>query len=682
MSVAPRSWSAGGVLAGAVGAEETEGLELGASGFDRVGFGRGEPAVAAALDLDPGLLHLAREIAALAPPADREPLRLLAAAVLAAERAGSTRVPLAEVAGLAAQLAGGDRAGAAAAALLARAAAGDPALGSLFGGAGDYRPLLLAEDCLYAQRLWQLELRVAEHLRALLASADRRDPAVVAAALADVRARPPLDPAGRPLSLSPEQEAAVTTALQGRLAAVTGGPGSGKTWIVAALLRVVARLGDPPLAAVALAAPTGKAADRLQGSIAASLAAIADPSPADRELMAALPPAVTLHRLLSYSPSGERFRHHERNPLSERLVLVDESSMVDLPLADHLLRSLPPGGSLVLLGDARQLPSVEAGAAFRDLVEAPAAAGRVARLTRRWRMDPSDPAGSAILALAGRIAAGDLGALDEVAERRAAADELRFEGAELLAAGPRRLAPFLERWWSAQVLALPGLLDLVGRRWTADDGEVRGAQAAELGRLFEHLASFRLLSPHRGWAGGAGAAAMNAWFRAALAAAGGVDAGDALLPGEPVLVTRNDYRRGLYNGDQGLVLAVEVDGRAVQMAVFRAPTGAFRVVPLAALEGRLEPAWASTVHKAQGSEHRTVALVLPAEAGRLLTRELVYTALTRARRSVVVVGDEAVLRAAAARAAERWSGVGDRLGSPPPATAAPRSGEQLGLPFD
>src|SRR5688500_9931901 len=246
-------------------------------------------------------------------------------------------------------------------------------------------------------------------------------------------------------------------------------------------------------------------------------------------------------------------------------------------------------------------------------------------------MEPSDPAGSAILALAGMIAAGELGALEEVAERRASAEELRFEGAELLAAGPRRLAPFLERWWSDQVLALPGLLHLVARDWTADDGGVRGGQAAELGPLFEHLASFRLLSPHRGWAGGAGAAAMNAWFRAALAAASGVDAGDALLPGEPVLVTRNDYRRGLYNGDQGLVLRVRVDGAtALPAAVFRAGEG-FRAVPLAALRGRLEPAWATTVHKAQGSEHDVVALVLPAAVNRLLTRELLYTALTRAR---------------------------------------------------
>jgi exodeoxyribonuclease V alpha subunit len=504
----------------------------------------------------------------------------------------------------------------------------------------------------------------------------------VAAALAEVRARPPLDPRGVPLELSAEQEAAVHAALGGRITAITGGPGSGKTWIVATLLRVVARLGEPPLPAVALAAPTGKAADRLRTSIAGSLASIAEPAAADRALMAALPPAVTLHRLLSYSPSGERFRHHERNPLPERLVVVDESSMLDLPLADHLVRSLPADGSLVLLGDAQQLPSVEAGAVFRDLVEAPAARPRTARLTRSWRMDPADPAGSAILALARRVAAGELRDLDRVVALRPSAEAVRFAGAELLAVTSRQLAPFLERWWREQVLGLPAYLRLASRPWQAQEGEIAGEEAASLAPLFGHLESFRLLSPTKGWSGGLGTAALNAWFRATLAlASGGREAArDEPFPGEPVLMTRNDYARALYNGDQGVVLDVDVDGRRLTMAAFRRAEGGFRVIPLAALQGRLEPAWATTVHKAQGSEHDTVALVLPAEPSRLLTRELVYTALTRARHSLVLVGSPEVLRAAAARGVERWSGVGPKLATQP--ASPPKPGDQLGLPFD
>src|SRR6185503_18314207 len=178
-----------------------------------------------------------------------------------------------------------------------------------------------------------------------------------------------------------------------------------------------ARLGDPPLAEVALAAPTGKAADRLQASLRAALGGVAEPADADRALLAGPLAASTLHRLLSYSPSGELFLRHERNPLAERLVIVDESSMLDLVLAERLLRSLPASGRLVLLGDAQQLPSVEAGAVFRDLVQAAEGTGRVARLTRSWRMDPNDPAGSAILAFAKTIATGD-DAADETAAPR------------------------------------------------------------------------------------------------------------------------------------------------------------------------------------------------------------------------------------------------------------------------
>jgi exodeoxyribonuclease V alpha subunit len=358
--------------------------------------------------------------------------------------------------------------------------------------------------------------------------------------------------------------------------------------------------------------------------------------------------------------------------------------MLDLPLADHLLRSLPAEGSLVLLGDAQQLPSVEAGAVFRDLVEAPAAAPRVARLTRSWRMDAADPAGSSILGFAGRVAGGALGELD-VPRRSASAAALAFAGVELLEGGAGELARFLGRWWSERVLALPDYLELRTRVWDAEDGALTGREAEALAPLMRHLESFRLLSPTRGWSGGTGVAALNAWFRSTLALAAGTPVepgGEELVAGEPVLVTRNDYGRRLYNGDQGVALAVNVGGRPLAMAAFRRAEGGFRVVPIAALAGRLEPAWATTVHKAQGSEHDAVALVLPAEPGRLLTRELVYTAVTRARRSVVVVGTEAVLRPAVARSVERWSGIGEKLAPAGAASPPPRAGEQLGLPFD
>jgi exodeoxyribonuclease V alpha subunit len=357
-------------------------------------------------------------------------------------------------------------------------------------------------------------------------------------------------------------------------------------------------------------------------------------------------------------------------------VLVDESSMLDLALAERLLRSLPQGGRVVLLGDAQQLPSVEAGSVFRDLVAAAAGSGRVARLTHSFRMDARDPAGSAILELAAAISTGR-SPLSAIALREDAA-AVAFTGAELLSSPPAPLASFLARWWQWRTTSLPGWEALVEREWHAEAGLIVAAELPDLATLFTHHESARLLSATRGWSGGTGAAALNAWFRAALVGALGERRRGARsdaqpIPGEPVLVTRNDYRRALYNGDQGVVLRVAAEGEpAAPMAVLRVPGGGFRALPLASLRGHLEPAWASTVHKAQGSEHDAVALVLPAVENRLLTRELLYTAVTRARHSVVVVGTADRLAAAAARAIERWSGIAEALAAETgaPATAA------------
>lgn len=735
-------------------------------------FPRDVVEAAAAQDLGPELVHLAWEIARLLPDAtamEKRALLLVALAVLAAQRDGSTRVPLAPLTAegplprLLASLGAKAEDQRAANTLLAAASTGEPRLGSLIGAIegsakresngvmradavaeldatasaeslaqhdgeaarGDYRPLLCVDGHLYAHRLWQLERRVIARLRELLAAPAVVDSSAVDAAIADLRARPAHDRAGRPVQLTEEQEGAVRAVLSGRITAVTGGPGTGKTWIVAALLRVVARLGEPALGEVALAAPTGKAADRLQGSLRAALAGVVDPADADRRLLAEPLAASTLHRLLSYSPTGERFLRHERNPLAERLVLVDESSMLDLVIAERLLRSLPAGGRLVLLGDAQQLPSVEAGAVFRDLVQAAEGTCRVARLTRSWRMDPSDPAGSAILAFAKTIATGDDGtaardARADPAARSAArvpaagvstaaaalvvrssADELAFAGAELLLSPPATLPAFLHRWWQRRLEQLPHWPELVARTWEARDGFIEAAQAADLEMLLAHQESSRLLTPTRGWSGGTGVGALNGWFRAVLmrtlartSLRGGARDADQPLVGEPVLVTRNDYRRNLYNGDQGIVLAIVAEGSApAPMAVLRASGAAagtgsgFRAVPLAALRAHLEPAWASTVHKAQGSEHDSVTLILPTAETRLLTRELLYTAVTRARRSVVVVGTRERLGQASARAVERWSGIAEALTASAPrsttepttAKSAPR--QQLALPF-
>jgi exodeoxyribonuclease V alpha subunit len=727
-----------------------------------------------ARDGGPESLQLAWEIARCAPSLDADgqrSLALLALAVLAARAEGSTRVPLAapalgeRLASLAARPAEID----AALRLVEGAAAGGPGFEAI-GGPDEFKPLVRTGGYLYAQRMLRLEDRVVEALRGRLArridglgdpaagagaaghrdsespstpapragAAGHRDsespstPATGAAdrtgsprrstsashaggdvpgVLAALLARPPVI-GTKPVELSDEQQRAVLAAIERPLAVISGGPGTGKTSIVVSILRALVRLGVR-VEAIALAAPTGKAANRMDGAIRSYLEAIPDPAGEDAALLAARPEPKTLHRLLGWSPSAGRFRHHENNPLAERVVIVDEASMIDLFVIERLLRAVRPDAHLVLLGDADQLPSVEAGAVFRDLLP-PAGAGagdpRVAasvRLTRSYRMDPSRPAGRAILTVARAIQAGRLeDVLDEPAgnagsggtdatagnagsgrhddgpavprphapasaagpapervriEPRSAAADVRFERVELLAGGPARHA-LLERWFDRNVRAVPEL----ERRWKrvyrrTPDG-FPAEDRRELAEVFRHHESFRILCLARGDAGGTGAEAVNELLHR-FAGASGSDP----IPGEPVLVRRNDYERGLFNGDQGLVLRVSDGGAARAMAVFPV-AGGYEAFPLDAMRGDLDLAWAMTVHRSQGSEFDRVLVLLPDEDGPLVTRELIYTAATRARESVVFVGPRALLAVAAGRPIARDSGIGPRLatfGDPP-----------------
>ncbi len=325
-------------------------------------------AVLAALgtfDLGDEALYLAWELVRQAPAlsaAERRALLFLGLGVQVAVRQGSTRLPLSGEVGrahfdeLGLLLGASDADLALGRAMLgelpqARLAGVAARLDPVAGLGGEHKPLILDGYFLYAERWWRAEQRLVASLRTRLGGdgPGLADATKSLAVLADVARRPRVAH-GRPAPLTDEQEAAVRLALQRRLAVIVGGPGTGKTSIVAALVRCAARLGCSG-EALALAAPTGKAADRLRSSVAAALASVADPALADLSLE--LPPAQTLHRLLGYSPNG-RFRQHEHHRLSARLVIVDEASMIDLGLMDQLARALPPESTLVLLGDADQ----------------------------------------------------------------------------------------------------------------------------------------------------------------------------------------------------------------------------------------------------------------------------------------------------------------------------------------
>jgi exodeoxyribonuclease V alpha subunit len=420
----------------------------------------------------------------------------------------------------------------------------------------------------------------------------------------------------------------------------------------------VARLLAAGVRDVALAAPTGRAAQRLGESVARGLGPDA-------------PPGMTLHRLLG--ARGGDFAHHARAPLPHGAVLVDEASMVDARLLDALLAALPPSARLILLGDADQLPSVDAGQALADLV-AGLPPSAVARLHTSFRMSPSDPDGAHVLAAAAAIRAGDADALLTGKARR-----LRHEDrdADQLAGAPRGAT-----FHPCEPSALPAVLDAWFERmtteafWRAATRDHRfdptlGAFAPESdAALRDLLAGFgrsRLLAATRGDA--AGTTAIGSYLHARLAGAGQrTDGGAEFVPGEPVVMTANDHARGLWNGDVGVIARVRTDGDG------DAGHGRWRVVfargtalvplPIDALRDRLERAWAITVHKSQGSEADDVTLVLPADDSPLLTRELLYTAVTRARRGVRLVGRRAVLQAALGRRAARTTGLAARLLAP------------------
>lgn len=526
---------------------------------------------------------------------------------------------------------------------------GMPQFDSVVGTRDQRLPLIVDNHCLYTERARWLEERVARRLAERLSAPTYERAAV----LADLERRP------TGAMLSDEQKHAVAVALGGTLAVVTGGPGTGKTLVAATIVRGLARLGIAP---IALAAQTGKAANRLTQVIGEQLAAVRDPADADRALAAASPVAQTLHRLLGYR--GERFAHHAQSPLPYGAVIVDEASMIDLELMDALLDAMPAGAPLILIGDAHQLPAIDAGQILADLAnpEGPAAA-RVGMLAKSYRMDTSDRDGRAVYDAAAAVHAGAAQKLVDRAHPVAVArtpGTVAFAGAEWIdtAADPQATAlQVAEKLWHH--FEGPRALRAAERVFHFVDGAVLPGERDELERLWALLGRARVLTVTRALP--TGSIAINARLHELALERMSVTGRPELVPGEPVMITANDYQRGLFNGDQGMIVrADEGLGRHHYRAVFRV-AGELRPFAIEALRDRLELAWALTVHKSQGSEMDAIALILPHEDLPIVTRELIYTAITRARTGAAIVGGKKVLVDAGKRRALRYSGLDNRL---------------------
>ncbi len=436
------------------------------------------------------------------------------------------------------------------------------------------------------------------------------------------------------------QREACVVALRARLSVITGGPGTGKTYTAARLLALLLAVheGESPLR-VALAAPTGKAAARLKQSIDKALEELPVPSDSGLDLKALtqrMGPARTLHSLLGARPDTRAFRHHAANPLDVDVLIVDEASMVHLEMMDALLQALPPTARLVLLGDKDQLASVEAGAVLGDLCQSNASALAsqivVLRESRRFK--------GAIGRLALAVNRGDAAA---------ARAELQTDTSALTALQPPGTQAVCR-------LALgesgrPSYADYLRCMHLGPQGDTPEAHAVWVRSVLLAFDRFRILcAVHRGdW----GTEGLNAAVQKALAQAGLLQPQGEWFAGRPVMVTRNDAQLGVFNGDVGVVLP----GLDCKDKVWFLDGDALRAVSVMRL-AQVETAFVMTVHKSQGSEFEHAMLVLPAGGAEVLSRELVYTGITRAQEHLTLIEAEArLLEAALAHPNTRVSGL-------------------------
>jgi len=547
-------------------------------------------------------------------------------------------------------------------------------------------PLVLDGTRLYLRRYWNHERQVAQAIRERWLV-----PPQVPAHLGEELAR--LFPAS---SAQPDwPRVACALAARGSFTVITGGPGTGKTTTVVRLLGLLQTLHlreQPRPLRIRLAAPTGKAAARLHASIQGQLARL----DVDEAVRAAIPATVdTLHRLLGARPDTRSFRHDAARPLALDVLVIDEASMVDLEMMSAVLAALPPSARLILLGDKDQLSSVEAGAVLGDLCRR-AEAGHYDAATADWlRATTGDEvqawvkadahaldqhvvmlrhshrfdAASGIGRLAQAVNAGDLNGarrlldmqqtdiawIDHAADTRELATLVLQGGRERFASSagdtPQGYRHYLE------------LL----RRERPDSAAGEAAHAQWARDVLDAFHRFQLLCALR--RGPYGTEGLNLEIAGILQRAQLIDTGRDWYEGRPVLVTRNDYHLGLMNGDIGIALRVPAgDGEPRLRVAFLVSDNSrsggqaehVRFI-LPSRLGELETVYAMTVHKSQGSEFEHTALVLPDKGGAVVTRELLYTGITRARRWFTLMGGDQMVAQAVQQVTVRYSGLGDRL---------------------
>lgn len=519
---------------------------------------------------------------------------------------------------------------------------------SVIGQAGEYKPLILQDQRLYLYRYWDYESRLIHWFKQrALQRVELADEAQLKAGIHRLFPSQSLD----------WQKLAALMALLKPFCVISGGPGTGKTTTVAKILVLLLEQPTVQPLRIALAAPTGKAAARLQESIAAAKNKLAC-----RQAIKDLIPddSYTLHRLLGVLPHSPYFRHHAQNPLPVDVVIVDEASMVDLALLTKLVEAIPPWARLILLGDKDQLASVEVGAVLGDLCQHEVVEsysdGFMQRLSQFSLQIPTmalslgNAAGiqdHVVLLQKSYRFRGDSG-IGQLAQRIKQGDGA---GALWL----MKNASYADIVWhelNQTVLSLDQLQPYIIQ------GFGHYLKIADPLQVLQRFNQFRVLVVHR--QGPHGVHRINQLIEIILEQAQVIRRQGQWYHGQPIMITRNDYPLRLYNGDIGVILYDETQHRLSAWFQTANPQHPVRSVPLVRLPEH-QTVYAMTVHKSQGSEFDTMVLILPENVSPILSKELIYTGITRARKAAVILGHPAVFQQAVAQSLWRMSGIPAKL---------------------